>query len=216
MRSLRAVRQWILAAALVAVVWLPASAAAGWAHSGHVTYTFVGGAGNTTLDVSWSGGRYLIRSDSGEFLFADFAIRNRIYVCAPSLQKLKTGAWPNHGPLRVCAQYRTTGNNIGLIEADNELAHYFDPRKNYLPKGLRIAQRTYVGVVSDCYAGGDSREKTRDDTVCVAHVGNYLTYMDIPNARWTAVKSRPVDQTQLALPKGVKVLSLSQSATIIP
>lgn len=211
------VRWLILAAVLVVGIVDPDSATGGLASSGHVTYTFRGGAGNTTLDVSWRGGRYLIRSSSGEFLFSDFAVKNRIYVCAPSLRQLKAGAWPNKGGrLTICAQYRTTGNNLGLVEADNELAHYLAPRKNYLPKGLRIGQRTYGGVLSDCFVGSDAFEKNIEDTICVADVGSYMTYMDIPNARWTAVKSRPVDPTQLALPKRARVLSLGQSAKIVP
>lgn len=192
-------------------------AATDYAYSGRVVYTFVGGAGNAEIQVSWRGGKYLVRSTRGEFLFADFEARHRIYVCAPTLNKLKTGAWPNDGSaLKICAQYRVTGNNFGLIEADNELAHYFSAKKTYLPKGVLIAPRTYAGAKSSCYTGGDPRQKTRDNTICLAQRGGYTTFMDIPNARWTATEVGHVDPMQLALPYGAKVLSLARSALIIP
>jgi hypothetical protein len=196
---------------------LPGSAASGWKYSGHVTYSFVGGSGNRNIDVSWRGRKYLIRSSVGEFLFIDLEIRNRIYVCAPTLQQLKKGAWPNNGgTLKFCTQYRTTGNNEGVTEADNELGHYFSPVKNYLPHPQRAGAGTYAGVRSDCFTGKDAYANGVTDTLCVAHSGNYLTYMKIPNARWTATKAGTVNASQLVLPRGVNILSLGDSAKIIP
>jgi hypothetical protein len=208
--------------ALAVVVGLVGVSSSSAAHdysapSGHVTYRFIGASGNRRIDVSWSARRYLIRSSVGEWLLSDYGPRNRIFVCAPTLKELKAGGWPNAGgALKFCAQYPGTGNNFGLTESVEELAHYFDPRKNYSPAALPIARRSYAGVLANCYRGTDKIDKTSTDTICEARPGGYMTFMKTPKAQWTAIKAVPVDRTQLTVPRGAQLLSLSESAKIIP